>query len=98
MWRTVDRTRSPRAGNPARRPMLESLEDRRLLATFTVSNGADNGPGSLRAAIAAANDELTNPGPDAIDFATSVSRVTLTSGPLKFSGDVTIAGPTGGVT
>src|SRR4051794_31167647 len=34
---------------------LEGLEDRRLLATFTVANTDDSGPGSLRAAIEQAN-------------------------------------------
>jgi hypothetical protein len=50
-----------------RRPQLEGLEVRCLLATFTVTTVADNGiniaptPGSLRAAIL--NSEATPPSP-----------------------------------
>jgi ELWxxDGT repeat protein len=47
------------------RPALEMLETRTLPATFTVSSGADAGPGSLRQAIVDANN---NPGPDQIVF------------------------------
>lgn len=43
------------AGRPKARPELEALESRALLATFTVTNVADGGPGSLRAAINASN-------------------------------------------
>ena len=44
----------------SRRPQLESLEGRRLLATLTVSNLDDSGAGSLRQAItdAAAGDKI----------------------------------------
>ncbi|MEM1224566.1 MAG: right-handed parallel beta-helix repeat-containing protein [Planctomycetota bacterium] len=48
-----------------RRHWIESLEDRRLLATYTVDTTADAGPGSLRQAIIDAN---ADPGPDAITF------------------------------
>ncbi len=48
-----------------RRLRFEPLEDRRLLAVFTVSNLADAGAGSLRAAITAANGTA---GADTIDF------------------------------
>ena len=56
---------------------LEPLESRRLLATFTVTNTLDNGsntsptPGSLRAAIVAANQAA--PGPNSIHFAIPAS-------------------------
>ncbi len=40
----------------ARRPNLESLEDRRLLSLFTVENTNSFGTGSLAQAIASAND------------------------------------------
>jgi hypothetical protein len=45
-----------RTGRPVQRfrPRLESLEGRDLPSTLTVLNTADNGPGSLRATIAAA--------------------------------------------
>lgn len=41
-------------------------------ATFTVTVADDAGPGSLREALAAANDEATNPGSDTIAFAIPV--------------------------
>jgi hypothetical protein len=70
---------------------FELLEDRTVLSTFTVLNLADSGDGSLRAAIAAAQ---TNPGADLIDFAPAVQgTITLTSGRLLITGDVTIVGP-----
>jgi phosphoglycolate phosphatase-like HAD superfamily hydrolase len=53
------------------RPAVEALEERQLLSTFTVFTAADNGdnvnptPGSLRAAIKAANASL---GQDYIEF------------------------------
>src|ERR1700687_151818 len=46
-------------------PHLEILEDRQLLATFTVLTTNDSGPGSLRQAILDANG---NPGLDTIAF------------------------------
>ena len=59
----------PLAGRGPRRAQrgleLEPLEDRQLLATFTVLNTNDAGPGSLRQAILDAN---ATPGLDAINF------------------------------
>src|SRR5262245_52155139 len=56
-------------------------------ATISVINTADSGPGSVRAALAAANDG------DTID-ATGVSgTIILTNGQLLVSNSVTIAGP-----
>ncbi len=75
------------------RPALEILEDRTVPTTFTVANGLDSGAGSLRAAIALAD---ANPGADTINFAAGVNSVTLTSGELLLSTDVTIAGPASG--
>ena len=60
--RSAKRTPSPRLS-------VEPLEDRVVPSTFTVDNLADSGPGSLRAAIVAAN---TNPGADVIYFAPRV--------------------------
>ncbi len=51
-----------RTRNPSR-PRVEAMEDRLLLATFTVINTDDSGPGSLRQAIADAN-AATNPAGD----------------------------------
>ncbi|MEM7316415.1 MAG: hypothetical protein AAF497_25050, partial [Planctomycetota bacterium] len=50
-----------------RRPRLlsEQLEDRRMLATFTVTNTNDSGPGSVRDALAQAD---ANPGADNVVF------------------------------
>src|SRR6516165_8989432 len=50
---------------PARHLSLEGLEDRNLLSNFTVLNLNDSGPGSLRAAVAAAN---ATTGVNVIDF------------------------------
>jgi hypothetical protein len=67
-----------RLGNPpryfARQLRLEPLEDRRLLAVFTVTNLDDAGAGSLRDAIAMANSAA---GDDTIDFAVSLAGGTI---------------------
>src|SRR5262249_44345670 len=73
----------------ASRLRVEVLDDRCLPSTFTVTNLLDNGSGSLRAAVAAAN---ANPGADAIDFATT-GTITLTSGQLDITDSLTINGP-----
>lgn len=70
---------------------IEVLEDRSLPSTFTVLNLADNGDGSLRAAIAAAE---ANVGADVIDFANPLhGTITLTTGELLVTDDLTINGP-----
>jgi hypothetical protein len=52
-----------------RRPALESLEGRQLLSTFTVSNEADGGTGSLRQAIINSNSTAaTQSSPNIISF------------------------------
>ena len=71
-------------------PRPEALEDRTVLSTFPVLNGADSGPGSLRQAVLAANAAS---GADTIVFAKTVHKVTLTSGELLITGGLTIAGP-----
>jgi predicted outer membrane repeat protein len=58
-------------------------------ATFSVTNTNDSGAGSLRQAVLDAN---AAPGPDAIDFAVT-GTITLTSGQLEITDDLTIAGP-----
>lgn len=80
---------------------VEQLEDRRLLAVFTVLNLGDlNGAGdviggSLRAAINAAND---NNEPDTIVFAANLTGTIQldgreNGGQLTITDDLTIAGP-----
>ncbi len=83
------------------RPILLVLEDRRLLSTFTVTNTADSGTGSLRWAVGQANSAG---GADTIDFDSTVFNtprtITLTSGPLVLditSGTETISGPGAGL-
>jgi len=56
-------------------------------ATITVTNGNDSGSGSLRHAILNAS-----PG-DTINFAASVTTVTLTTGELVIDKNLTISGP-----
>jgi hypothetical protein len=66
---------------------VEALEDRRLPSTLTVTSVADSGPGSLRAEIAAAQNN------DAIVFAPTVRSIRLTSGELAINKNLTIQGP-----
>jgi hypothetical protein len=89
-------TRTPRAVRkaPARsrpRLYLEALEDRLAPATFTVINLNDAGPGSLRQAVLDANSTA---GPELINFQSGLTgTITLTSGQLFVSQDLTINGP-----
>ena len=83
---------SPAAHNaPARRRSsslrVEILEDRVTPSTLTVVNNADSGAGSLRGTIAAAAAG------DTIVFDSSVHAITLTSGELPISKNLTIKGP-----
>jgi hypothetical protein len=68
------------------RPRFDIFEDRLVLSTVT--NLADDGPGSLRNALA------ITPAGGTIDFAPSVTgMLTLTSGPLVVANNVTVNGP-----
>jgi hypothetical protein len=58
----------------------------RPATTITVTNGNDSGPGSLRQALADANDG------DTINFDASVGTVTLTTAELAISKSVTVSG------
>src|SRR5262249_32085045 len=71
-------------------PRLEALEDRTLPSPFTVLNLADSGPGSLRQAVLDAN---AHPGANVIRFADDLhGTITLTSGQLSITHDLTIRG------
>jgi hypothetical protein len=96
----TNRRRTRRRHDPAsgpRRLRLESLEDRRVLATFMVSNTNDDGLGSLRNAIAQANANDNSPAVvDVIDFSSLFSTpqtILLTSGELSITESLTISGP-----
>jgi hypothetical protein len=69
-------------------PRLEALEDRLCSSTLTVMNTNDSGAGSLRAALAAAQNG------DTINFAPSLEdqTIALTSGQLNITKNVTITG------
>jgi hypothetical protein len=76
---------------PNQRPLLENLEPRQLLATFTVTSLADSGPDTLRQAIDDANNLA---GADVIEFGgdTIDEVIGLTSGELLITDDLTING------
>ncbi|MCC6970248.1 MAG: hypothetical protein IT434_08510 [Phycisphaerales bacterium] len=70
---------------------FESLESRQLLVTFTVTNLADTGMGSLRQAVTDANNLA---GADVITFdAGARGTITLSGTELVLAGELTIAGP-----
>ena len=69
--------------------VVEVLERRVLLSTYMVTNHLDSGPGSLRGDIQMSN---ASPGPNTITFAVS-GTITLTTGELNITQDVTITGP-----
>lgn len=74
-------------------PSCEMLEDRCLLAVFTVTNLLDSGPGTLRDALNQANLAT---GGDSIEFQAGLSgTIPVTSGQLTITDDVDIDGSTG---
>ena len=92
--RTADR-KTLRKLAPRQRPFvprLEPLEDRSLPSTFTVTNMNDSGPGSLRAAVLAAD---AHPGPDTINFKPGLSgtiRLTTVSTKPAWSSSLASSG------
>src|SRR5580700_11085213 len=66
-------------------PRLESLEDRTVPSTFTVTTLAASGAGSLQAAVAS--------GDATINFAGNVRGVIALTGELQIDSSVTINGP-----
>ncbi len=72
----------------ARRLRAEQLEDRRMLATFAVTNLDDAGAGSLREAIAMAS---TAPGADTIEFASGVGEAFENGGVIRLSSQLDIS-------
>ena len=82
----------------ARLLQIEQLEQRRMLATFMVTSNVDGGAGSLREAVAMAND---TDGADTITFDGAVftggdaSLIRLTQGELEITDTLTIDGSTG---
>jgi hypothetical protein len=94
-WLRGGSVRKP-ARRPARRrhlvPHLDVLEDRTLLNTYTVTNLADSGPGSLRQAVL---DADAHNGTDQIRFAAGLhGTVAVTGGPLSVTDHhLAITGP-----
>jgi hypothetical protein len=82
------RTHCPRRGLRHCRAIIESLEPRTLLTTFSVTNLNDAGAGSLRDAISLAN---ANSGADEITIATS-GTIALTTGQMVVTDSLTITG------
>lgn len=74
----------------SRRLLIDHLEKRNLLTTFTVLNDADSGAGSLRQAILDAN---ASPGQDSINFALAADTISLTGGQIVITDDLEIKGP-----
>ena len=93
------RPRNLRRTSHKRRLGLEPLEDRRVLATLTVTTAADDGPGSLRSIIAESN---ASAGINTICFSDDLAGevISLSSGAIDITGAVIIDGDSvsGGIT
>src|SRR5262249_35736336 len=72
-------------------PRLDAVEARVTPSTFPVTTLLDSGPGSLRAAVTAAD---THPGADVVTLQYGLhGTITLTSGQLNVTDSVKINGP-----
>src|SRR5262249_36853075 len=80
---------APRTRPHPFRPPPQPPGDRALPSTFSVLNLFDSGPGSLRAAVAAAN---ANPGADLIRFADGLHGTIRLGSELSITDDLTING------
>ena len=81
---------TPSAQALVSRNVIESLEDRTLLTTFTVVNTDDSGTGSLRGAIEQAN---ASAGADTISFDAALAGETIVlTTELQITDDLTITG------
>src|SRR5262249_6491849 len=85
-----DRKQSNRASRRPFVPRLMALEDRTVPSTFTVTNLADSGTGSLRVAVLAAN---AAPGADTIRFAPGLRGTIPLASEITITSDLTIDGP-----
>ena len=80
-----------RTSHNRRSTIIERLESRTLLSTYTITNLNDSGAGSLRDAIQQANNHS---GADTINFASGLSgTITLSANQLVISSPLTIDGP-----
>src|SRR5262245_50684169 len=88
--KTRPRRRVPWRSQLSRRLTVEELGDRTVPSTFTVQDLNDSGPGSLRAAITAAND---HPDADLSRFANGLAATLHVASQLSIPEDLTINGP-----
>src|SRR5262249_10599126 len=89
--RARNRAHATRSHRTSSRPLLECLEQRTLLNVDMVTNSLNTGSGSLRTVIANASAG------DTIEFNMSAgnvtSPITLTSGQINITKNLTIVGP-----
>ena len=86
--RSVQRAAGSKQTPTRLRPRMESLENRAMLTTFTVTNLDDAGPGSLRDAVDDANAAA---GADVIEF--DVEGTIQLADEILINDDLTINGP-----
>jgi predicted outer membrane repeat protein len=83
--------KTDRSVNAVGRAIMETLEERALLSAFTVTNTADSGTGSLRAAVLSANAAH---GTDTITIASNVTgTINLSTALPILKANITITGP-----